>query len=103
MRSSCRRAWRWRRGSPACSSAAASSLLSAGLVSAKGRDGKPIVAGRRLTAFTDAEEEKVGLNEVVPFLLESRLRDLAADFVAGPDFQPHAIADGNLEIGRAHV
>ncbi|MFC3675552.1 type 1 glutamine amidotransferase domain-containing protein [Ferrovibrio xuzhouensis] len=72
----------------------------AGLVSAKGRDGKPIVAGRRLTAFTDAEEEKVGLNEVVPFLLESRLRDLAADFVAGPDFQPHAIADGNLVTGQ---
>lgn len=72
----------------------------AGLVSAKRRDGRPRVAGRRVTAFTDTEEEKVGLAEAVPFLLEGKLRDLGADFVAAPDFQPHVVADGNLITGQ---
>lgn len=72
----------------------------AGLVSAQRRDGKPIVAGRRVTAFTDSEEEKVGLAAAVPFLLESRLRALGADVVPGPDFQPHVVADGTLITGQ---
>ena len=47
----------------------------AGLVGARSKHGKPIVEGRRISAFTDAEEEIAGLTRVVPFLLESRLRD----------------------------
>ncbi|WP_370156212.1 type 1 glutamine amidotransferase domain-containing protein [Ferrovibrio sp.] len=72
----------------------------AGLAGVRSADGRPLVAGRRLTAFTDSEEEKVGLARTVPFLLESRLRALGADVVAGPDFQPHAVRDGNLVTGQ---
>lgn len=72
----------------------------AGLVAALRPDGQPLVAGRRVTAFTNAEEDAVGLSGVVPFLLETRLRELGGVFHAGPDWQPHAIRDGRLITGQ---
>ncbi|MGE5477264.1 MAG: type 1 glutamine amidotransferase domain-containing protein [Bacteroidales bacterium] len=72
----------------------------AGLVGAKRADGKPIVADLRVNAFTDAEERAVGLTQVVPFLLESRLRQLGARFECGGNFQCHAVRDGQLVTGQ---
>jgi putative intracellular protease/amidase len=72
----------------------------AGLVSARRADGTPIVAGRRVSAFTDSEERAAGLDDDVPFLLETRLRELGATYVSGPDFQPFAVRDGNLVTGQ---
>jgi len=72
----------------------------AGLVGARRADGSPLVAGRRVAAFTDSEERAVGLDESVPFLLTSRLRELGAKIEAGPDFEPFAIRDGNLVTGQ---
>lgn len=73
---------------------------SAGLLGARRRNGQPLIAGRRVTGFTNAEEEKVGMTKAVPFLLEDRLRALGGDFCAGPDFQPYAVADRNLITGQ---
>ncbi len=72
----------------------------AGLVKAKGQDGRPVVAGRRVSAFTNTEEEAVGLTKVVPFLLEDRLKELGGRFERGPDWQPFAVQDGNLITGQ---
>jgi putative intracellular protease/amidase len=72
----------------------------AGLVGARYADGKPVVAGRRVSAFTNSEERAAKLDKTVPFLLEDRLRALGAHFESGPDFQPFAIADGNLVTGQ---
>jgi putative intracellular protease/amidase len=72
----------------------------AGLVAARGRDGRPIVEGRRVNGFTNSEEEGVGLAEVVPFLLEDRLKELGGRFERGPDWQPYAVRDGNLITGQ---
>lgn len=72
----------------------------AGLISAKGAGGHPIVEGKRISSFTDSEEKAVGLAEVVPFLLEARLRLLGARFQTAPDFQPFAVRDGNLITGQ---
>ena len=72
----------------------------AGLVSAVDSDGRPVVAGRRVSAFTNAEEEAVGLTRAVPFLLQSRLESLGARVETGPSFQPFAIADGRLITGQ---
>ncbi|MEV1240101.1 dienelactone hydrolase family protein [Nonomuraea sp. NPDC049750] len=47
-----------------------------------------------------AEEAAVGLTSVVPFLLASRLRELGAEHVPGPDFQPQVIRDGRLVTGQ---
>jgi putative intracellular protease/amidase len=72
----------------------------AGLVSARRPDGAPVVAGRKINAFTDAEEAAVGLTEVVPFKLESRLRELGAVFEGAPEWQPFAIRDGHFITGQ---
>ena len=55
----------------------------AGLVGARRADGTPVVAGRRVAAFTDSEEQAVGLADAVPFLLTTRLKKLGA--VIGKD------------------
>ena len=72
----------------------------AGLVTAQRADGKPLVAGKRVTAFTNAEEQAVGLAQVVPFLLESRLLELGATFAAADLWQPFAVRDGRLITGQ---
>ena len=41
-------------------------------------DGKPLVQGKRVTGFTNGEEEEVGLTKVVPFLVEDKLMSLGA-------------------------
>lgn len=72
----------------------------AGLVAAKRADGQAIVHGLRVNAFTDAEERAIDADAIVPFLLESRLRELGARFEGGPNFQPYAVRDGNLVTGQ---
>jgi putative intracellular protease/amidase len=72
----------------------------AGLVAARRPDGTPVVKGRRVNAFTDAEERKVELEGVVPFLLESKLRELGAEFESAGLFEPHVARDGNLITGQ---
>jgi putative intracellular protease/amidase len=72
----------------------------AGLVSAQRADGKSIVEGKRINAFTNAEEDAVGLSNVVPFQLESRLRELGAVFEGAPNWQPFAVRDGQFITGQ---
>jgi putative intracellular protease/amidase len=72
----------------------------AGLVNAQDETGAPLVSGRRVTGFTDNEERAVDLDAVVPFLLESRLRELGGRYESVADFQSFAIADGQLVTGQ---
>lgn len=72
----------------------------AGLVGAVDSDRRPLVEGRRVSAFTNAEEEAVGLTKAVPFLLQTRLEGLGAKMEIAPNFQPFAIADGRLVTGQ---
>ncbi|MGB3299331.1 MAG: type 1 glutamine amidotransferase domain-containing protein [Phormidesmis sp.] len=72
----------------------------AGLVSAKTAAGESVVKGRKIAAFTDSEESAVGLTETVPFLLESKLRELGADIQKTGNFEAFAVADGNLITGQ---
>ncbi|MCR4377265.1 MAG: type 1 glutamine amidotransferase domain-containing protein [Rhodospirillales bacterium] len=71
-----------------------------GLVKARRTDGKSILHGRKVNSFTDAEEMAIGLDGVVPTLLESGIRALGGDFQSSPNFQSHAIRDGNLVTGQ---
>lgn len=72
----------------------------AGLVSAKRADGRSILAGKRVNSFTDAEEAAVGLTSVVPFPLETRMRELGGLFESAPNWQPFAVRDGKLVTGQ---
>ncbi len=72
----------------------------AGLLPAKREDGSWLFEGRRLTAFTDAEEEQAGLADKAPWLLESRLRESGASFSSGEPWAPFVVVDGNLVTGQ---
>jgi len=72
----------------------------AGLVGARLANGVPLVAGKTLTAFTDEEERAAELDEVMPFLLESRLRELGGQFVARPNWTDNVERDGMLITGQ---
>lgn len=71
-----------------------------GLVGAKKPDGTPLVAGKTITAFTDAEETAIQLETAVPFMLETALRNEGANFVVGPMWASHVEEDGNLITGQ---
>lgn len=72
----------------------------AGLVSALRADGKSIVEGKRINSFTDAEESAVGLSSIVPFQLESRLRELGAVFEGAPNWEAFVVRDGQFITGQ---
>ena len=72
----------------------------AALVGVKLSGGNPLVGGTKVASFTDNEEKAVGLVEVVPFLLESRLRSLGAKPVPAENFAENAVLDGRLATGQ---
>ena len=70
------------------------------LVGAMLRDGTPVVKGRKVTAFTDEEERAVELDGQMPFLLETRLRELGAQFVPAENWQDNVVVDDRLVTGQ---
>ncbi len=72
----------------------------AALLSARDPGGQGLLEGRRVTGFSDAEERAVGLDEVVPFLLQDRLLAARAIVEEAPPFQAHTVIDGQLVTGQ---
>ena len=66
----------------------------------KAANGEPLVKGRRVTGFTNSEEEAVGLTAVVPFLVEDEFKALGALYEKGPDWQSFLVEDGLLITGQ---
>ena len=72
----------------------------AALVNVKDESGKPIVAGREVTSFSDAEEEQVKMTHQIPFLVESKLRELGGKYEKNDtNFGPYVAVDGKLITG----
>lgn len=65
-----------------------------------GADGRPLVAGKRVTGFTNGEEQAVGLTDVVPFLVEDELIRLGANYEKVADWEPYVVTDGLLITGQ---
>ncbi|MNM23861.1 Molecular chaperone Hsp31 and glyoxalase 3 [compost metagenome] len=63
-------------------------------------NGVHLVAGKNVSAFTDSEERAVQLDEVVPFLLASRLEQRGAHHHAAPDWTAKVTVDGRLVSGQ---
>lgn len=72
----------------------------AGLLKARTPNGEPIVKGMRLTSFTNEEEKLAGKEKIVPFMLETQLKKLGADFEEGLPLQEHIVVDENLVTGQ---
>lgn len=63
-------------------------------------NGEYLVKGKKVTGFTNEEEEAVGLTKVVPFLLEDALTQNGAKFSKIANWQPYAVEDGLLITGQ---
>ena len=72
----------------------------AALVGLRNEDGSPLVQNRTVACFTNEEEREVGLEEVMPFLLATRLEELGATLDLADKFVAHAITDGKLVTGQ---
>ncbi|CAE8682390.1 unnamed protein product [Polarella glacialis] len=70
------------------------------LVHAKAADGTPLVKGKKIACFTDAEEAQVQLTEKVPFLLATKLKSLGAILEEGEPWSDTAVIDGKLVSGQ---
>lgn len=58
-------------------------------------------AGRKMTGFSNDEERAAGLADKAPWLLESRLVALGAEYDKAPEpWTSHVIVDGNLYTGQ---
>ena len=69
-------------------------------VNVRGKDGEYLVKGKRVTGFTNTEEVAVGLDHVVPFLLEDRLKERGGVYSKSADFAPYVQVDGLLVTGQ---
>jgi putative intracellular protease/amidase len=63
-------------------------------------EGQPIVKGKRVTGFTNGEEEEVHLTKVVPFLVEDELKRLGGIYEKKANWVPFVITDGRLVTGQ---
>lgn len=72
----------------------------AGLVNVKLKDGSYLVDGKTLAAYTNAEEEAGGMTDVVPFLLESKLKERGAHHVPAPNKTENVKVDERLVTGQ---
>lgn len=62
--------------------------------------GKPLVEGRKVTGFTNSEEEGVGLTQIVPFLVEDELIAKGGIYSKGEDWGSYVVSDGLLITGQ---
>jgi len=70
------------------------------LLHAKGAKGEPLVKGKRVTGFTNSEEEAVKLKDVVPFLLEDELKAKGGIYSKKEDWASYVLTDGMLVTGQ---
>ena len=66
----------------------------------KAADGTPLVAGRKVTGFTNTEEAAVELTNIVPFLVEDELKAKGGIYSQGPDWGSYVVQDGLLITGQ---
>ncbi len=70
------------------------------LLEAKLADGQHLVAGRRVTGFSNAEEDALGQRAVMPVLLEEEFPRRGATYTAAAPFTEHVVVDGRLITGQ---
>lgn len=66
----------------------------------KAANGKPLVEGKKVTAYSNSEEEAVDFTNIVPFSVEDMLKENGGIYSKGPDWNPYALEDGLLVTGQ---
>lgn len=72
----------------------------AGLIQATDKNGDSILKNKRITGFTNDEEEMVKLDKTVPFSLENKLKELGGKFEKSENFKPFVVSDGQIITGQ---
>ncbi|MEV7788638.1 type 1 glutamine amidotransferase domain-containing protein [Streptomyces sp. NPDC088106] len=72
----------------------------AALVNLRLPDGTHLVRGKRVASFSNEEENSLGLTEVMPFLLEDRLKETGALHTKAPMYEAHTASDGRVVTGQ---
>ena len=72
----------------------------AALINATLSDGRHLVAGKKVAAFTDEEEAEVKYTNVVPFLLATTLKQRGALHQPAPNWTANVVVDGRLITGQ---
>ena len=70
------------------------------LLNVKAENGEPLVKGKKVTGFTNTEEEAVQLTKVVPFLLEDELKSKGGIYSKDKDWASYVVKDGLLITGQ---
>lgn len=63
-------------------------------------DGASVVQGKKVTGFTNSEEEAVGLTKIVPFLVEDMLKERGGKYSKAEDWHSHVVTDDLLITGQ---
>lgn len=72
----------------------------AALLHAKDPDGFPLVKGKRVTGFSNREEDLIHLTEIVPFMIEDMLHTKGGIYNKVDEWLSHIEVDGNLVTGQ---
>ncbi|MGW2517705.1 type 1 glutamine amidotransferase domain-containing protein [Streptomyces sp. NPDC001617] len=72
----------------------------AALVDLRLSDGSLLVEGKRVASFTNEEEQTLGLVDVMPFLLEDRLKERGALHTKAPNYVAHTESDHRVLTGQ---
>ena len=86
----------WKNNKPVTAVCHAPSVL----LNARDADGEPLVKGKKVTGFTNTEEEAVQLTNVVPFLLEDELKTKGGQYSKKEDWASYVLKDGMLITGQ---
>jgi putative intracellular protease/amidase len=70
------------------------------LINVKLTDNRYLVQDKKINSFTDAEEKEVKKDKIVPFMLETRLKERGARFEAGENWTDKVVTDGRLITGQ---
>lgn len=66
----------------------------------KSASGRPIVQDKKVTGFTNTEEEASGLTDIVPFLVEDMLKKNGGNYSKAGDWESYVVSDGLLITGQ---
>jgi putative intracellular protease/amidase len=72
----------------------------AGLLNVKLSDGENLLSQHEVAGFSNEEEESVGMEKVVPFLLQTKIEESGADYTSSPKFSAHVVKSGRLVTGQ---
>ncbi|BCZ17050.1 thiazole biosynthesis protein ThiJ [Helicobacter sp. NHP19-003] len=72
----------------------------AGLLNIKNKEGNYLIAGKRVTGFSNTEEKAVQLDKLVPYLTEDALIARGAKYEKVTDWAPFALTDQRIVTGQ---